>query len=73
MELEKQAADLKGELEKALKENALLQQQVNELSEFQSLPNTVEMQQKEVKKPTNFFCVFVLCSTGNTLTETYWI
>ncbi|NWX00924.1 CENPE protein, partial [Caloenas nicobarica] len=48
VELEKKAADLKGELEKALKENALLQKQVNELSEFQSLPNTVEMQQKEI-------------------------
>ncbi|XP_027762952.1 centromere-associated protein E [Empidonax traillii] len=48
MELEKKAADLKGELEKALKENALLQKQVNELSEFQSLPNTVEMQKKEI-------------------------
>ncbi|XP_030348610.1 centromere-associated protein E isoform X2 [Strigops habroptila] len=47
-ELEKKAADLKGELEKALKENALLQKQVNELSEFQSLPNTVEIQQKEI-------------------------
>ncbi|NWU63816.1 CENPE protein, partial [Pterocles burchelli] len=48
VELEKKADDLKGELEKALKENALLQKQVNELSEFQSLPNTVEMQQKEI-------------------------
>ncbi|KAJ7402468.1 hypothetical protein BTVI_86066 [Pitangus sulphuratus] len=48
MELEKKAADLKGELEKALKENALLQNQVNELSECQSLPNTVEMQKKEI-------------------------
>lgn len=48
MELEKKAADLKGELENALKENALLQKQVNELSEFQSLPNTVEMQKKKV-------------------------
>ncbi|XP_069639599.1 centromere-associated protein E [Haliaeetus albicilla] len=47
-ELEKKAADFKGELEKALKENALLQKQVNELSEFQSLPNTVEIQQKEI-------------------------
>ncbi|KAM9258832.1 centromere-associated protein E [Cariama cristata] len=47
-ELEKKAADLKGELEKALRENALLQKQVNELSEFQSLPNTVEIQQKEI-------------------------
>ncbi|XP_010014100.1 PREDICTED: centromere-associated protein E, partial [Nestor notabilis] len=47
-ELEKKAADLKGELEKALKENALLQKQVNELSEFQSLPNTIEIQQKEI-------------------------
>ncbi|KAF1527623.1 Centromere-associated protein E, partial [Eudyptes sclateri] len=48
VELEKKAADLKGELEKALKENALLQKQVNELSEFQSLPSTVEIQQKEI-------------------------
>uniref|UniRef100_A0A8C8E6R5 Centromere protein E n=1 Tax=Otus sunia TaxID=257818 RepID=A0A8C8E6R5_9STRI len=48
VELEKKAADLKGELEKAWEENALLQKQVNELSEFQSLPNTVEMQQKEI-------------------------
>ncbi|XP_058659330.1 centromere-associated protein E isoform X2 [Ammospiza caudacuta] len=48
VELEKKAADLKGELENALKENALLQKQVNELSEFQSLPNTVEAQKKEI-------------------------
>ncbi|NWU48916.1 CENPE protein, partial [Dromas ardeola] len=48
VELEKKASDLKGELEKALKENALLQKQVNELSELQSLPNTVEIQQKEI-------------------------
>ncbi|NWX41911.1 CENPE protein, partial [Steatornis caripensis] len=48
VELEKKAADVKGELEKALKENALLQKQVNELLEFQSLPNTVEIQQKEI-------------------------
>lgn len=50
LELEKKAADLKGELEKALEENALLHKQVNELSELQSLPNTVEIQQKEVNK-----------------------
>ncbi|NWQ73509.1 CENPE protein, partial [Columbina picui] len=48
VDLEKKAADLKGELEKTLEENALLRKQVNELSEFQSLPNTVEMQQKEI-------------------------
>ncbi|NWV74730.1 CENPE protein, partial [Dasyornis broadbenti] len=48
VELEKKVADLKGELENALKENAFLQKQVNELSEFQSLPNTVEMQKKEL-------------------------
>ncbi|KAM9381539.1 centromere-associated protein E [Phaethornis superciliosus] len=47
-EMEKKAADLKGELEEALKENALLQKQVNELSEFQNLSNTVETQQKEI-------------------------
>ncbi|NXK62726.1 CENPE protein, partial [Sylvietta virens] len=48
VELEKKAADLKGELENALKENALLQKHINELSEFQSLPNTVELQKKEI-------------------------
>ncbi|XP_054238811.1 centromere-associated protein E [Indicator indicator] len=48
VELENKAADLKGELEKALKENALLQNQINELSQFQSLPNTVEVQQTEI-------------------------
>ncbi|KAM4672946.1 centromere-associated protein E [Amazona ochrocephala] len=47
-EVEKKAAGLKGELEEALKENVLLQKQVNELSEFQYLPNTVEIQQKEI-------------------------
>ncbi|XP_071412044.1 centromere-associated protein E isoform X2 [Pithys albifrons albifrons] len=50
VELEKKAADLKAELEKALKENALLQEQVNELSEFQCLQNTVETQKKEILK-----------------------
>lgn len=55
MELEKKAADLKGELENTLKENALLQKQVNELTELQSLPNTVEMQKKEVKNCNLFF------------------
>nr|XP_047922404.1 centromere-associated protein E isoform X1 [Anser cygnoides] len=48
VELEKKASDVKAELEKALEENALLQKQVNELSEFQSLPNTVEIQQREI-------------------------
>ncbi|NXX75086.1 CENPE protein, partial [Urocolius indicus] len=48
VDLEKKVADLKGELENAWKENALLQKQVNELSELQSLPNTVEIQQKEI-------------------------
>ncbi|KAM6346746.1 centromere-associated protein E [Podargus strigoides] len=48
VELEKKAADLKGQLEKTLEENAALQKQVNELSEFQSLQSTVEIQQREV-------------------------
>ncbi|NWQ94216.1 CENPE protein, partial [Burhinus bistriatus] len=48
VELEKKATDLKEELEKALKENTLLQKEVNELSELQSLPDTVETQQKEI-------------------------
>ncbi|NXN34094.1 CENPE protein, partial [Nycticryphes semicollaris] len=48
VELEKKASELKGELEKTLKENALLQNQVNELSKLQSLPNTVETQQQEI-------------------------
>lgn len=50
MELEKKASDAKAELEKASEENALLQKQVNELSEFQSLPNNVEVQQRELNK-----------------------
>lgn len=50
VELEKKASDIKAELEKALEENALLQKQVNELPEFQSLPNSVEMQQRELNK-----------------------
>lgn len=62
-ELEKKTTDLKGELEKALKENALLQKQVNELSEFQSLPNVVEIQQKEVNKKKNLtFSLFLYCT-----------
>lgn len=48
LDLEKKASDLKAELEKALEENVLLQKKVNELSELQSLPNTVEMQQREI-------------------------
>ncbi|KAM6270189.1 centromere-associated protein E [Porphyrio hochstetteri] len=57
VDLEKKAADLKGELEKALKENALLQKQVNELSEFQSLPNTIEIQQKEILEKSEELCL----------------
>ncbi|XP_027532919.1 centromere-associated protein E isoform X2 [Neopelma chrysocephalum] len=60
MELEKKSADLKGELEKALKENALLQKQVNELLEFQSLPNTVEMQKKEILEKCEELCLLKL-------------
>ncbi|NWW70794.1 CENPE protein, partial [Climacteris rufus] len=60
VELEKKAADLKGELENALKENALLQKQVNELSEFQSLPNTVEMQKKEILEKCEELCLLKL-------------
>lgn len=60
VELEKKAADLKGELENALKEKALLQKQVNELSEFQSLPNTLEMQKKEVKRKPFFLDFFIV-------------
>ncbi|XP_064366604.1 centromere-associated protein E isoform X4 [Dromaius novaehollandiae] len=48
VELEKNAGDLKTELEKVLEENVRLQKQVNELSELQYLPNTVELQQKEL-------------------------
>ncbi|NXG73546.1 CENPE protein, partial [Baryphthengus martii] len=59
-ELEKKAADLQGELEQALKENELLQTQVNKLSEFQSLPNTVEMHQKEILKKHKELCLIKL-------------
>ncbi|NWX86261.1 CENPE protein, partial [Nothoprocta pentlandii] len=48
VELEKNAGDLRKELEKVLEENTRLQKQVNELSELQSLPNTVELQKEEL-------------------------
>ncbi|OXB77558.1 UNVERIFIED_CONTAM: hypothetical protein H355_015850 [Colinus virginianus] len=48
MDLERKASDLKAELEKALEENVFLQTKVNELSELQFLPSTVEMQQREI-------------------------
>ncbi|NWR74872.1 CENPE protein, partial [Centropus unirufus] len=48
VELERKTADLKEELEKALLESALLQKRVNELAELESLPHTVEIQQKEI-------------------------
>ncbi|XP_042667809.1 centromere-associated protein E [Centrocercus urophasianus] len=48
LDLEKKASDLKAELEKALEENVLLQKKINELSELQPPPNTVEMQQTEI-------------------------
>jgi len=60
LDLEKKASDLKAELEKALEENVLLQKKVNELSELQSLPNTVEMQQREVNKNLTMLELFFL-------------
>ncbi|XP_062492693.1 centromere-associated protein E isoform X1 [Pezoporus occidentalis] len=59
-EVEKKAADLKRELEEALKENVLLQKQVNELAEFQYLPNTVEIQQKEILEKCEELCLLKL-------------
>ncbi|XP_010215383.1 PREDICTED: centromere-associated protein E [Tinamus guttatus] len=60
VELEKNAGDLRTELEKALEENARLQKQVNELSELQSLPNTVELQQKELLEKSEELCLLKL-------------
>lgn len=62
LDLEKKASDLKAELEKALEENVLLQKKVDELSELQPPPNTVEMQQTEVNKSRTILqLVFLLC------------
>lgn len=62
LDLEKKASDLKAELEKALEENVLLQKKVDELSELQTPPNTVEMQQTEVNKSRTILqLVFLLC------------
>ncbi|XP_021252505.1 centromere-associated protein E isoform X2 [Numida meleagris] len=60
LDLEKKASDLKAELEKALEENVLLQKKVNELSELQSLPNTVEMQQREILDKHEELCLLKL-------------
>ncbi|XP_025934192.1 centromere-associated protein E [Apteryx rowi] len=60
VELEKNAGDLKTELEKVLEENTRLQKQVNELSELQSLPNTVELQQKEILEKSEELCLLKL-------------
>nr|XP_025965047.1 centromere-associated protein E [Dromaius novaehollandiae] len=60
VELEKNAGDLKTELEKVLEENVRLQKQVNELSELQYLPNTVELQQKEILEKSEELCLLKL-------------
>nr|XP_009687712.1 PREDICTED: centromere-associated protein E [Struthio camelus australis] len=60
VELEKKADDLKTELEKVLEENTSLQKQVNELSELQSLSNTVELQQKEILEKSEELCLLKL-------------
>ncbi|NXJ09275.1 CENPE protein, partial [Odontophorus gujanensis] len=60
LDLEKKASDLKAELEKALEENVFLQTKVNELSELQFLPNTVEMQQREITENREELCLLKL-------------
>ncbi|XP_062430902.1 centromere-associated protein E [Rhea pennata] len=60
VELERKTDDLKTELEKVLEENTHLQKQVNELSELQSLSNTVELQQKEILEKSEELCLLKL-------------
>ncbi|KAM8808262.1 centromere-associated protein E [Eudromia elegans] len=60
VELGKNVDDLRTELEKALVENTRLQKQVNELSEMESLPKTVEIQQKELLEKSEELCLLKL-------------
>ncbi|KAM7168718.1 centromere-associated protein E isoform 1-T1 [Macrochelys suwanniensis] len=48
VELERKIADLKNELDKVLEENTILRKEVDTSSEFKSLPDKVEMLQKQL-------------------------
>ncbi|XP_059578334.1 centromere-associated protein E isoform X3 [Alligator mississippiensis] len=57
VELEREAAGLKTELNKALEENVCLQKEVDSLSEFRSLPDKVKMLQKEMLEKSDELCL----------------
>ncbi|XP_030420326.1 centromere-associated protein E isoform X1 [Gopherus evgoodei] len=57
VELERKIADLKNELDKALEENTVLRKEVDTSSEFKSLPDKVEMLQKQIFEKSQELCL----------------
>ncbi|XP_053884844.1 centromere-associated protein E [Malaclemys terrapin pileata] len=57
VELERKIADLKNELDKVLEENTVLRKEVDTLSEFRSLPDKVEMLQKQIFEKSEELCL----------------
>ncbi|XP_019381630.1 PREDICTED: centromere-associated protein E isoform X2 [Gavialis gangeticus] len=57
VELERETAGLKTELNKALEENVCLRKEVDSLSEFRSLPDKVEVLQKEILDKSDELCL----------------
>nr|XP_042715901.1 centromere-associated protein E isoform X2 [Chrysemys picta bellii] len=57
VELERKIADLKNELDKVLEENTVLRKEVDTSSEFRSLPDKVEMLQKQIFEKSEELCL----------------
>ncbi|XP_038255803.1 centromere-associated protein E isoform X2 [Dermochelys coriacea] len=57
VELERKIANLKNELDKVLEENTVLRNEVDTSSEFRSLPDKVEMLQKQIFEKSEELCL----------------
>ncbi|XP_039397723.1 centromere-associated protein E isoform X2 [Mauremys reevesii] len=57
VELERKIAELKNELDKVLEENTVLRKEVDTSSEFKSLPDKVEMLQKQIFEKSEELCL----------------
>nr|XP_048703284.1 centromere-associated protein E isoform X3 [Caretta caretta]XP_048703285.1 centromere-associated protein E isoform X4 [Caretta caretta] len=57
VELERKIADLKNELDKVLEENTVLRKEVDTSSEFRSLPDKVEVLQKQIFEKSEELCL----------------
>ncbi|KAM9142729.1 centromere-associated protein E [Pangshura tecta] len=57
VQLERKIGDLKNELDKVLEENTVLRKEVDTSSEFKSLPDKVEMLQKQIFEKSEELCL----------------